>query len=207
MFTFILLFLVILVMVSMVYSNKLTKAEITLYLITISLLFASFVKYQIHHMEIDKVSSGDEDKESNKESNKESDNKESDNKESDNKESDNKESDNKESNNEGFNSIKPDTTMIKQQNKEQYVSRMPDIPVGDENSNILGTIVRSASRGDNLAARYNIRLQRRSVENMINTTRLNRRALDDIYTKELDNNETREWWNVDHLEQPIQKLI
>jgi hypothetical protein len=185
-------------MVSMVYSNKLTKAEITLYLITISLLFASFVKYQIHHMEIDKVSSGDEDKES--------DNKES-NKESDNKESDNKESDNKESNNEGFNSIKPDTTMIKQQNKEQYVSRMPDIPVGDENSNILGTIVRSASRGDNLAARYNIRLQRRSVENMINTTRLNRRALDDIYTKELDNNETREWWNVDHLEQPIQKLI
>ena len=84
-------------------------------------------------------------------------------------------------------------------------SRMPDIPKGADAA-LLGSLIRSESRADNMAARLNIRLQRRAHENNINAVRRNKGAKD-LFNKEFDYNDRREWWAIDSTEHPIKKLM
>lgn len=61
-------------------------------------------------------------------------------------------------------------------------------------------------RADNHAGQLSAKMQSRAKENMVNTTRNNRRAWDTWYGKELDENENRNWWGQDQLYHPISRL-
>ncbi len=63
-----------------------------------------------------------------------------------------------------------------------------------------------ASRGDNIMAEYNQRLQGRSKENLIRQTRNGPRTVSPYLLQELKSNEHREWWNQDNLYDRIQRL-
>jgi len=86
-------------------------------------------------------------------------------------------------------------------------SRISDIPQDSENSIVLGSMLRSESRGDNISAILNTRLQRRALENSVNQSRFNVRSAKDYYDRELDYNDTREWWAIDATEHPINRLV
>lgn len=63
------------------------------------------------------------------------------------------------------------------------------------------------SRGDNISSQYHTRMQKRAKENTLNQIKKTSRAWDDIYSVGMDyNNDSREWWNVDNLYNPISKL-